>query len=154
MRPLAEAPEQREQLANRQFLGELCFLERDADPLTKRRSVALPGLAKDVDFARVAFEEAFTDFDGGGLAGAVRPDEAEAFLCPHLQVEAVHGDHAAIRLAQVANGQDGRRGVHGSGSKETPARQQGNQRARNHDASPGVDSGDGVIGVIRGESSR
>ena len=55
-----------------------------------------------------AVGQPFADFDGGGLAGAVGAQQAEALAAAHFEVEAVHGDHVFVRLAQIAELQGGR----------------------------------------------
>src|SRR5206468_6559880 len=42
--------------------------------------------------------EALENLDGGGLAGAVRPEQAEAFAQLHGEIQAGHGDHVAVTL--------------------------------------------------------
>ncbi len=49
---------------------------------------------------------------GGGLAGAVRPDEAEDLTLGDGKIEAVHGRKVVETLGQVVGLYDGKRGVH------------------------------------------
>ena len=46
-------------------------------------------------------DEPLEDLDRGGLAGAVRAEQAEALAGAHLEVEAVDGDHVAVALHQA-----------------------------------------------------
>ena len=50
------------------------------------------------------------DLDGGGLARAVGPEEAEGLARPHVQVDAGHGLDLLEALDQSPDG-NGRRGV-------------------------------------------
>ena len=68
----------------------------------------LPVHAQHLDLARIGWRQPFADFDGGGLAGAVGTQQAETLARPHVQIEAVDGDHVFVRLAQVADTQGGR----------------------------------------------
>ncbi len=52
--------------------------------------------------AAVGGGEAFADFDGGGLAGAVGPEEAEAFAARDFEIDAIHGYDIGERLADSA----------------------------------------------------
>ena len=61
------------------------------------------------DLAGVGGRQAFADFDGGSLAGAVGPEEAEAFSAAHLQLDAIDGDHVFVRLAKMPQVKGGRR---------------------------------------------
>ena len=47
--------------------------------------VAVPPLPEHLDLAGVGGEQAFEDLDGGRLAGAVRPEQAEALAAPHFR---------------------------------------------------------------------
>ena len=57
--------------------------------------------AENFDFARIGSGETFADFDCGGFAGAVGPEEAEALAGTYFEVEAVDGDHVLINLAKT-----------------------------------------------------
>ena len=50
-----------------------------------------------------ASSQPFADLDGGGLAGAVGAQQAEALARAHLEIEAVHRDDVAIGLAESAH---------------------------------------------------
>src|ERR1041385_5404378 len=105
-----EAPEELDRLRHGELLGELGLLERDPEALAERARIPPPGLSEHPDLPRVGRGEAFADLDGGGLAGAVGPEEAEALARPDLEVEAVHGDDIAVLLAEAAEDQGGRGG--------------------------------------------
>ena len=64
----------------------------------QRARVAVPALAEHLDLAGIGGEQPFEDLDRGGLAGAVRAEQAEALAAKHLQVEAVDGDHGSVAL--------------------------------------------------------
>jgi hypothetical protein len=105
-RPLIEeAAEQPHGLLDRELVGELRLLELNSKALLERSGVGFPAQAEHLDIARVACREAFADLDRGGLARAVRPEQAEALAGSHLEIEAVHGDDVLVRLAQIANAQ-------------------------------------------------
>ena len=55
----------------------------------------------DADDATVGRAQAFQDFDGAGLSGAVRPEQAEYFAFLDLEADAAQGLHVAIALGQV-----------------------------------------------------
>ena len=74
-----EAAEERDHLPHLQLVRELRLLELDAQAGAQRQAVAVPALAQDLDLAVVRLVEALADLDGGGLAGAVRAEQAEAF---------------------------------------------------------------------------
>src|SRR5690606_36871751 len=66
-------------------------------------------LARDVapEHAHVAFREAREagdDVDQGGLAGAVRPEQAEELAAPDREIDALEGMHRAVALVQARNG--------------------------------------------------
>src|SRR6185437_16136708 len=72
--------------------------------------VLLPAQAEDFDFAGSGFEESLGDFEGGGLAGAVGAEQAEAFAALDVEIEAADrfdGRLAGEGLGQVATA-DGR----------------------------------------------
>ena len=75
----------------------------DAEPLAELLRVCVPGAAEDADLAGSGFEQAFENFDGGGFAGAVGAEQAEAFAFVDLQIEAAQGfDFGVVGLAQAA----------------------------------------------------
>ena len=80
--------------------------------------------------ALVGLGEALADLDGGGLAGAVGAQQAEAFAGPDLEVESVYGDDVGVSLAEAADEErwelgDGlavmREGYAAPGCEATPA---------------------------------
>ena len=99
---VVERPEQRDDLFDGELVAELRLLELDTEPLPQRVVVGAPAHAEDLDVAGVRLDQAFEDLDGGRLAGAVRPEQAEALPCPHLEIEAGHGDDVAVSLVQAA----------------------------------------------------
>src|SRR5207237_62970 len=64
------------------------------------------GLAEHPALAAARAEQAEQELDRGGLAGTVRPEEAENLPALHLHAEAVEGLDAAERLGEV-DGADG-----------------------------------------------
>ena len=67
------------------------------------RSSSAPAAAEDDDLARVRRREPLADLDGGGLAGAVGAEQAEALARTDLEVEAVDRDDVAVGLAELAD---------------------------------------------------
>ena len=98
-----EAGEQVQGFADRQLLREARLLQRDAQPLAQLALVALPRHAEDFDLARGRLQQAFENLDGGGLAGAVRSEQAEALAGLDGEIEPAHGfDLAVVGLRQAA----------------------------------------------------
>ena len=86
-----------------QFLREPRFLQRDAHGLAQLACVFLPRLAKNRDLAGGRLEQAFQNFDGGGLPCSVGAEQAEAFARLNFQIQAADGFNlAVVSLAQVA----------------------------------------------------
>ncbi len=67
-------------------------------------------------------QEAVQHADGGGLAGAVRPQEAEDFTLGHRKADAVHGPEFAEVPGQVPDLDGGALGVLVHGKKQGKAR--------------------------------
>ncbi len=89
--PLAiEAAKQRQRFADRELVRELGLLQRDADPLADVVVLPAPAHAEDFDLAGRRVEQSLDDFDGGRLAGAVRPQQAEALAPLDGEVQAAH----------------------------------------------------------------
>jgi hypothetical protein len=63
-----------------------------------------------LDLTAVGRREAFQDFDRGGLAGAVRAEQAEAFACGDGEVEPRDGDDIAVALGETDTADGGRGG--------------------------------------------
>jgi hypothetical protein len=97
-----ERPEQREDFADGEFVGELRLLQLNAEPLAQRPpgGALAPRRSQDLDLARVRRGQPFEDLDRGGLAGAVRPEQAKAFAGPDRQIEARDGDDVTEALGQ------------------------------------------------------
>ena len=69
----------------------------------------LPSLAKDRDFAGCCLQQAFQNFNGRGLSGAVGAEQAETFPGMDVKVQPAHSfDFAIVGLAQVAAFDNGR----------------------------------------------
>ncbi|MBI4950708.1 MAG: PAS domain S-box protein [Myxococcales bacterium] len=102
-----EGAEERERLAHRELGLEVRLLERDAEPLAQPRRVLLPAATEQGDLARRRLEQPLEDLDRRGLAGAVRPEQAEALPAYHLEVEPVDRDDVAEALHEPA-ARDGR----------------------------------------------
>ncbi len=76
-------------------------------PMRWRNSFAAEFQLEPKQFHRsgVGRRKAFADFDGGGLAGAIRSQQAEALSAHHLEVETIDSHHVAEGLAQTAERQ-------------------------------------------------
>ena len=57
------------------------------------------------DLAGIGGGQAFADLDGGGLAGAIGSEQAEALAGAHFEFEAVDGDDIFISLAKTCDAQ-------------------------------------------------
>jgi len=106
-----EAAEEGDRLRHRELLGELGFLERDTQQLAQLAVVPAPAVAEHEHLAAVRLGQSLADLDRGGLAGAVRAQQAETLAGPDLQIDPVHCDDVAIALAKPAHEQ--RRGSRG-----------------------------------------
>jgi hypothetical protein len=85
-----EASKKLERLRNRQLFGELRVLKLNTEPLAKRFAIVLPLHSEYFEVPGITFQQPFTDFDSGGLPGAIGAEQAEALACFDLEVEAVH----------------------------------------------------------------
>ena len=91
---------------HRQLLGQARLLQRDAQALAQGVVIFAPAHPQYLDLAGGGGQQPFEDFDGGGLAGAVGPEQAEALSRLDFEVEAVDGVHGrragGVLFAQVA----------------------------------------------------
>jgi hypothetical protein len=95
-----EAAEERHGLVDGELVGEARFLERDADRSADFLSVRLPFQAEDFNFAAGGVEQAFEDFERGGFARTVGPEQTKTFAVFDEQVQAA--DRIDGRLAVAA----------------------------------------------------
>src|SRR5205085_2342195 len=114
-----ETAEQAHRFLDRQLVGQLRVLELDAEALAQgaRLGASGPVQPEDLHVPRIGRREPLQDLDGGGLAGAVRPEQAEALSRGHREIEPRDRQHVAITLDQ-ARATDGRHvqaGFFGSG---------------------------------------
>ena len=79
-------------------LLELRLLKLHADPLLQRVHVPCGIQPQDRDDAAIGRAQTFDAFHRRGLAGAVRPDQAEYFPRLNVERDLVHGDSPAVRL--------------------------------------------------------
>jgi tumor protein p53-inducible protein 3 len=101
-----ERAEERERLHDRELLGELRFLKRNADTLPQLTLVALPLEAENAHFAAVGRVEPLEDLDGRRLPRTVRTEQAETLAAQNFEIDPVDRLHVGIVLAQVAAGDD------------------------------------------------
>ena len=99
---LVKRAEEMNRLVDGELFAELRLLQRDADALAQLAFILAPGEAEDFDFAGIGDGEAFEDFDGGGLASAVRTEKAEALTILDAQLESVDRFHVGVILFQSA----------------------------------------------------
>src|SRR5207237_4346987 len=117
-RPGATA-EQAHRFLDRQRVGQLRVLELDAESLAQGPPLAASGPVQpeDLHVPRIASREPLQDLDGGGLAGAVRPEQAEALARGHREIEPGDRQHVPVAFDQAgaADGGHAQAGFFGSG---------------------------------------
>src|SRR6266853_2826566 len=102
VRLAVERSKQCEDFADGELIGELRFLQLNAEPFAQgasRRSV-LPPHAEDFDVARVGRRQPFEDLDRRRLAGAVRAEQPKAFTGADAEIEAGDRDDVSEALHQ------------------------------------------------------
>ena len=92
---------------------ELRLLELDADPLLQRHGVPARVEAEDGNRAAVGRAQAFDALHGGGLAGAVGPDQAEDLARLDVEGDVVDGHGPPVGLANAGDVNGGLRHVAG-----------------------------------------
>ena len=97
-----EAAEEEGHLFDRQLVGQMRLLQRDADPVAERRLVFVPAHAEHFDLAARRRIEALEDLAGRGLPRAVRPQKSEALPAANLEIEAVDGGDVVVPLDEAA----------------------------------------------------
>ena len=111
-----EAGEELDGFADGELFRQASLLQGDAQPLAELLGIGVPPAAEDAHFAGSGLEQAFKDFDGRGLAGAVGAEQAEALAFANLEVEATQGfDLGVVSLAQAAALDGGGQGLDCSG---------------------------------------
>src|SRR3989442_1754158 len=95
---------QREHFADGELVGELGFLELNAEPLAQRapRGAVAPRRPENLDVARVGRRQPLEDLDRGGLPRAVRSEQSEAFAGPDREIETRDGDDVTEAFGQGA----------------------------------------------------
>ena len=83
---------------DRDLLLQVGGLQADADAVLELAGLDFGIAAEDADAAAAARAQAFQDFDGGGLAGAVGAEQAEDFAGAHFEIDALDGGEAAVAL--------------------------------------------------------
>jgi hypothetical protein len=76
----------------------------NAEPLAQGapRGAFPPGRPQNLDVATVGRRQPLEDLDGGGLAGAVRPEQPKAFAGPDREIETRDGDDVSEAFGQGA----------------------------------------------------
>src|SRR5690606_7639979 len=87
---------------DRQPLGKLGLLELNAQPRPDSTGVGAPAHPEDLDLALVRLLQSLEDLDRGGLARAVRSQQAEALSAADLQIDGAQCDRLAEPLLQAA----------------------------------------------------
>jgi hypothetical protein len=84
-----ERPKQREHFADGELVGELRFLQLNAEPLAQRapRGAVAPRRPQNLDVAAVGRRQPLENLDRRGLAGTVRPEQAKALAGPDREIE-------------------------------------------------------------------
>src|SRR5262245_2885614 len=82
---IVERSEQPKCLLDRELVGELGFLQLNAEPLAQLALVGPPAQAEHLDLSRVRCEQPLEDLDRRRLAGAVGTEETEAFAASHVE---------------------------------------------------------------------
>ena len=95
-------PEQTHRLVHGQLFAELRLLQRDADAFAQSAFILFPGHAEDFDLSVVGNGQAFQDFNGCRLAGAVRAEKSEALAVADRQVESVDRFDIGVVLLETA----------------------------------------------------
>ena len=104
---VSEVPgEHADRLAHREHGVELALLEHEPDAFPPRTGGACRVDAQHRHLARGAGAVALEDLHGGGLAGAVRAEEAEDLALLHIEVDALDRIVLPVPLAQTADGDD------------------------------------------------
>jgi hypothetical protein len=83
-----------------EFFLEVGGLEADADAVLDLRGLDFGVEAEDADVAAGTGAEAFEDLDRGGLARAVRSEEAEDFAGADFEVDSFDGSEIGIALVE------------------------------------------------------
>src|SRR2546422_10635149 len=104
-RPPREVPQPRGEaqvLLDREVAVERGLLKHQPDAAPHREALAHHVVPRDAGAPARGREQRSEDMDGGGLAGAVRPEEAKKLGLAHVEVEAVQRADRAEVLAQAA----------------------------------------------------
>src|ERR1035441_2503016 len=80
-----ETAEQPDGLQHRDLVGKLRLLKLNSQPLPQLRRVRFPAHPQQLHIARIGFGQTFANLDGGGLAGTVGSQQAEALARAYLQ---------------------------------------------------------------------
>src|SRR5229473_5066933 len=98
-----EAGKKLDRFAYSQLFRKPGFLQRDPDFFTQLARMRFPRLPENTDLSGSGFEQTFQNFDGGGFSRSVRPQQAETFSRPNLQIQSTDRlNFAVIGLAEVA----------------------------------------------------
>src|SRR5688500_13154109 len=95
-----ETAEQGDRFLDGDLLRKLRLLQLHAEALAEGPFVGRPALAEDQHVSGVRLLKPFADLDRGGLAGAIRAEEAEAFAGLHFEVESVDRYDVAEGLSE------------------------------------------------------
>src|SRR5690606_24654265 len=91
-------------------LEEAGRLQLHTDAAQQARVARPRGLTVDTHLARVRLAQPFDDLQGGGLARAVRAENAEELALVDLERDTVDGPYLAVALAQIGDHDGGGHG--------------------------------------------
>src|SRR5260370_4734298 len=98
---LVEAAEKPQSFYYPEFVRGGSGLQSGADLMFQLRGIALRVEAADRNSPTVKIAQAFENFDGGGLAGAVGSEQAENLAFFHIEAAAADGFDVAVTLHEV-----------------------------------------------------
>ena len=98
--------EQRDGFVDAQPVGQGGVLQLAAEHGAQSLGVAHRITAEHAQHAGVGPAQSLDAFDGGGLAGTVRADQADHLAGAHVEVESVDDDPLAVGLAEPSDGDD------------------------------------------------
>ena len=89
-------------LPHGQLFGKPRLLQRDSQQFAQLALVARPRHAENFDLTRSRLQQPFENFDGRGLARAVRTEQSEALTGLDAEIESAHRlDLAVVGLLEV-----------------------------------------------------
>ncbi len=109
VRHIVDGGEERDVLVHGQVAVQAEALRQVAHLVGDGTVIARRVSTEHADLPLVGMDQAADRTDGGGLAGAVRTDEAEHLAARDIERQSVQGRHGAVALAHVDQRDSGRR---------------------------------------------